>query len=194
MKIFRKCHHRSAYDDSLCHMAGVNKGARKIMTDVPDQLTLVFTGVVLTGVFILVFMAVTYLVLEFTVTSPLPLVHRNERSLSMVDVSGRKFCPWSKSIELNSLSKLGYASADGPRVSPLITLDTTVNDVHYVFGDVSVVPWSSVCSLEATLRTMSNDSRVNVLVVRGVEYEDTPHNDEQLVSTTTYTLHNLYIL
>lgn len=161
MKGCRKCSDGSARDllqhDSVGHMAAVNKGARKIMTEIPDQLMSVFTWTVFAGACIFVLLTATCLVLMYEScdrdyvadASPGPAHHDAARGL----------CPFKDPRRFRR-----HAPS-----SKLMTLDIGVDDVHLVFTPHDAfVPWSYACSLESALKAAGNGSRVNVFVVHGV--------------------------
>lgn len=181
---YRKCDHSLEYGDSVCHMTEVNKGARKIMTEVPDELTSMITWTVLASVFILLLMAATCLVLTIESTAnELPVaVHLVGESPAVANKTARKLCSYT---DLHvTLEQLDAAC----RKSELMTLQgVSVDDVHYVFADTATVPWVSVCSLESALRAVGNNSRVNVFVVSGIEDQLSLPNDAQN-SVSTYAV------
>jgi len=190
MKGCRKCHHESEDNDSMCHMVEVNKGARKIMTEIPDQLTSVFTWAVVTGAFILMLGTATYLVLvielsttNVPVSSPkhsvVSLPFAAQPTAAVVNVTTREFCS-TVSKELYSLERVGYVDAEH-KVSKLMALDISVSDVHYVFTDTTHVSWFSTCALESTLKAIGRSGRVNVFVIHGIE-NDQSHDRQRLVS------------
>lgn len=184
----RDCEHASEYSDSVCHMAEVNKGARKIIADVPEQLASMLAWTVLAGVFIVVLMTATYLVLrvETNVTGTLSAPTGPTGIQPMAsNVAVREQCSFKE--QYAALEQLGYVDA-GQRTSKLMNLrGVGAGDVHYVFADTETVPWLSVCSLESTLRAAGNHSRVNVFVVNGIDnqypaWQDTMHLLQRPVS------------
>jgi len=190
-------HHKSEDDDSVSYMSEVNKGAQKIITEIPDQLTSVFIWIVSTGFFIFILVMVTYLVLKYE--SPTDLVassakdsvimlprpspfHSPEPAPTIVNVTPREFCS-TVSKDLYSLEQIGYVDTDR-WVSKLMALKIGTGDVHYVFINNTHVPWLFTCSIESTLRAVSNNSRVNVFVIYGIESKSSLSDKQSLVSST----------
>lgn len=184
MKDFRKCHHESMDEDSVSHMSEVNKGAQKIITNVPDHLTSMFMWSVLTGVFIFFLVMATYLVLKLESSlshnlSAVPsALHAAEQPPAILNVTTREFCS-TVSKELYSLEQMGYVNADH-HMSRLMAMNISADDVHYVFTNSTHVPWLSACSVESALKAVGNDkSRVNVFVVHGIQFERVIDNDKE---------------
>lgn len=190
MKNCRKCHHKLEDDDSVSHMSEVNKGAQKIITDIPDQLMSVFMWTVLTGVFIFVLVVATYLMLKFETSSSdklsiLSAFHATEQPPVILNVTTREFCS-TVSKELYSLEQMGYVNADR-HVSRLMAMNISADDVHYVFINSTHVPWLFTCSLESALRAVKNDnSRINVFVVYGIQFERPVYDQEFPVSEINF--------
>lgn len=192
MKDCRKCYHGQVDEDSVSHMSEVNKGAQKIMTNVPDHLTSMFMWSVLTGVFIFFLVMVTYLVLKLESSSshnfsaaPSTL-HTAEQPPAILNVTTREFCS-TVSKELYSLEQMGYMNADH-HMSRLMAMNVSADDVHYVFINSTHVPWLSACSVESALKALGNDkSRVNVFVIYGIKFERSENDKRQyLVSYYHY--------
>lgn len=188
MKGCRKCRYSPiGNDDSVCHMAKVNKGAQKIMSELPDQLTVMFTWTFATAVFVLCLVTATYVVVGFSK----PVAPAAEDSVLAVasalhHVSKRESC--SASSDPIALGRAGLAVTEC-RTTMLTTAaaDAGTGDVHYVFANSTThVPRLLVCSLESVLRAVGNWSRVNVFVVQGIGSDKRPalHDDEQPVSDT----------
>lgn len=161
----------------MCHMTEVNKGARKIMSEVPDELTSMITWTVLGGAFILLLMAATCLVLSVESTaSELPVAaHLAGDTSAVTNKTAQKLCLASTDLHV-TLEQLDATCL----TSELMTLrGLGVDDVHYVFTDTATVPWESVCSVESALWAVGNSSRVNVFVVRGLEDQHSSMNYTQ---------------
>lgn len=180
MKGFSKCYHEKEKNDDVSHMYEVNKGAQKIMTEMPDQLTSLFKWVVVTTLFAVFFVTATYVLvlLEHETSERMPI----PSSESLV-AANRKLC----STAANVLYDRGQSAADSVDLnrmpgSKLMTLDVDPQDVHYVFVNDTHVPWLSMCSLETALRAVGNNGRVNVFVVSGVVSEGVPGAENHSVS------------
>lgn len=193
MKGCRKHHRKLEDDDSLCYMTEVNKGAQKIMTDVPDELTSVFSWTILTGLFTIFLVGTMYLVLRFESSENLKTTFKdtarhglsaNNAQLPIAERQiTRKLCSaWSKDYSVKQMN-----SNINRRISKLMTLDINSDDVHYVFTNNTYVPWLFVCSLESALNAINNNNRVNVFIVDGIEYQRPLYDGPSLVSVY-YTL------
>lgn len=188
MKGCRKCHPGLKVGDSVRYME-VNKGAQKIITAIPDQLTVLFTWTVLTVVFVFFFAISAYLVLRFELSAKptfrsgepavpvVPSALYAQKPPAVVNVTAREFCT-TVSKDLYSLEQIGYVDTDR-RVSKLTGLDVGAGDVHFVFTDQTYVSWLSTCSLESVVRSIGNSGRVNVFVVSGIEFERPLHANGQ---------------
>lgn len=159
--------------DSVRHMAAVSKGARKIMIEIPDQLTSVFTWTVFAAACIFVLLTAACLVLMY---------ESCDRAVDVADMTprtarhdARELCPFKDRRRLRR------------HVPPskLMALDIGTNDVHLVFvSHGEYVPWSYACSLESALRAAGNGSRVNVFVVHGVGEREPGQNEPSRVSAS----------
>lgn len=143
MKITRKCRHGGDEEDDVYYMLQVNKGAQKIITAFPDQLSLVFIWSLMTIVFVIF----TYLVLRFEFPPPQP------SSSAALHTSRGERCP------TDSRNPLVARQDIGP------------NDIHYVLVDDDRIPRLFACSLESAVKSMVSDGfdRVNVFVVGGIK-------------------------
>lgn len=177
MKGCQKCCQERANND-IGHLTEVNKGARKIMTEIPDQLASVFKWTIYIGVFIVFFMVSTYYILKYETSAKSQVFNGNTNPVSselrssetmVVNVTTREFCS-TMAKDLYSLEQLGYTDTER-RVSKLMATDIGVDDVHYVLINSTHIPWLTACSLESALKAVGNESRVNVFVVYGVNSE-----------------------
>ncbi|VVC28657.1 Hypothetical protein CINCED_3A001813 [Cinara cedri] len=196
MKGCRKCHAKLKVGDSLIYMKGVNKGAQKIMTAVPDQLMRLFTWIGLMFVFVFFFVMATYMVLGFELSPKsmlssdkgivsVPSTLYAQKSPVVENVTTREFCS-TLFKNLDSLEHTGYVDTDR-RVSKLLSLDIRVSDVHFVFMNTTHIPWLSSCSLESVLRNIGKNGRVNVFVISGIEFERPLYNGQQKIHPVSLT-------
>lgn len=164
MKITRKCRHGGDEEDDVCYMFKVNKGAQKIITAFPDQLSLVFMWSLLIVVFVVFLMTATYLVLSFELPPPSP-------SSAALHTSRGKRCPTDSRHQL------------------VVRQDIGPNDIHYVLIDDDHILRLYACSLESSVKSMVSDDfeRVNVFVVGGIKGVE-GHNTTLSVSVPSYKI------
>lgn len=193
MKSYRKHHRELDDDDSLCYMTEVNKGAQKIMIDIPDQLTSVFSWTIFTGLFIIFLVGTIYLVLRFESPDNLKTTFKdtaryessafNAPKLPITErlITRRKLCSTMFKNLYSSVEQMD--SNINRRMSKLMALDINSGDVHYVFTNNTHVPWLFICSLESALNATNNNNRVNVFIVDGIEFQHPMYDRRSLVCT-----------
>lgn len=207
MKGRRKYRRELEYDyDSSCHMADLDKGVQKIVTDVPDQRTSVVSWIILTGLFIIFLVVIMYLVLRFespenpnTTVKDTALYRSSAFHAPKLQVTGRlktrELCS-ALSNDLYLLEPMGYVSEINRQMSKLMTLDINSGDVHYVFSNNTHVPWLFMCSIESALNAVNNNSRVNVFIVDGIEFQRPVYDGQNMVCmlNTFYIMNHVYII
>lgn len=207
MKGYRKYHRQLEDDDSSCHIVDLDKGVQKIMTDVPDQRTSVVSWIILTGLFIIFLVAIMYLLLRFespenpdTTVEGTALYRSSAFRAPEVPMTGRlktrELCS-ALSNDLYSLEPIRYISDFNRQMSKLMTLDINSGDVHYVFTNNTHVPWLFMCSIESALNAVNNNSRVNVFIVDGIEFQRPVYDGQNMVgiSNTFYIMNsNVYVI
>lgn len=192
-------------------MRGYRKNHRvienqKTVTDIPEQWKLVFSWIILTGLFIIFLVGIMYLVLrfespEYSETTVRDTVLYRSSAFRVPELpmderlKTRELCSALSNV-LYSLEPMNYVSDINRQSSKLTTLDINSGDMHYVFTNNSHVPWLFLCCLESALNAVNNNSRVNVFVVDGIEFQRPLYGGLNVVSAsyTFYIIHDIKLL